>query len=166
MKMIMKHAELLGQRPFNMTRASQALKDWVKEVNPPSELLDVSYCQRPGSHSYSQPPTTCSNVAPQDFEVRTADVTVGNAPGARPKRPRASEEAKFVYSTAAELVRDDQQNWDDALKLARSLWARLPKSTKSKGRKTPKEKIAYDLDLDDEHSDVEPAALDIPVPDI
>ena len=71
-----------------------------------------------------------------------------------------------MYSTAAELVRDDQQNWDDALKLARSLWARLPKSTKSKGRKTPKEKIAYDLDLDDEHSDVEPAALDIPVPDI
>ena len=99
------------------------------------------------------------------FEEQTCSVSVGKPPptqnGGRQNRKRVSEEAKFVYNTAASLVHDGKA-WNESLKIAKDLWNRLPKDRGPKrGPARPKQPIAYEMVDDDEKSDIDDEELDV-----
>lgn len=144
-----------------MNIAAKELRDWVEGKQPETPLLDVSYCQKSSAERIVhlrpvQPPPSAGAMA---FEGDVADVVVGKPPAASGKpsclKTKPTEEGKFVYSTAALLVRQDKYSWPKALETARELWKNMPKG--GRGKRKPAQ-IQYEPDVIDD-SDHEPLDL-------
>ena len=120
-----------------MPAAANALKQWLTETEPPTKLLDVSYCSRPGSHAIP-PPVTTAGAAYEavSLEPTPGQVTIHESkkkPGSTHTtstsiRSKASPEGKFVYDMAFDLRKNHNMPWGKAISMAENVWKHSPKS--------------------------------------
>ncbi len=113
-----------------MNKAAASLRSWVQGTEPSDPLLAVdclAQCLQgrvqPVQPLVALPPAL--GLAPLGLEPEPSTVRLMPSRDATDPCDRASDEAKFVYGLAADLVRDQGQTWPVAIAVARQCWQRF-----------------------------------------
>lgn len=136
-KNILKLADAVEGRPWEMHRAAAELRLWVQGKHAKHDLLDISFVQEcltrqrpPQSRRHSD--FFVDSMAGRravGLEPSMAVISVSRTrSGAGETAP--SMEAEFIYSVAAELVSQHGFTWQNAISVGEQSWARFPKSHK------------------------------------
>lgn len=128
--MVLKFADKLAGRPWNMPDATKSLKEWVQGTEARTALLDVSYCNIAVaiSHRVAISPAVPAAVNHTDLgavplEPEPGRVSVHEVKKREPKTaPEASKEAMFVYGMASDLNVKHGMSWARAIATAEDVW--------------------------------------------
>lgn len=135
--MILKLSQAVESAPWNLFRAAEALRLWVRGLHQRPPLLDISYIL----DSIKRRRPLCE-IDPQTYWVDTQGGT--RAVGLEPvmnniliNRPRhtpsgetsvvPSARSEFVYSVAAELHCQHRYTWDAGIEVGERCFQRLAK---------------------------------------
>jgi hypothetical protein len=163
--MTLKFAALIAGKPYNYTRASRELTDWVNEVYLESPALNISYC----SFSKVQSPPTAvvhltsfdnlpedsdeGDVAAMALEPSMANVSVQNARTSRPRGPKLepTPRAQFINNMVNTLVHHHGHSFTEAFKAAEDCWKKYPrKHIQELGKRDNNFNEANDEEVDEE----------------
>ena len=127
---MVKLSSLISGRPFFLGAAGAALSSWVQGLEPPEGPFPLHHLRLalPTHHVHlaaaprALDPAVCAlglEPAPSDLRI----VHARHVPRASPQS--VSPEAEFVYSLAADLVREHGHGWRLAVDTARKCWQHI-----------------------------------------
>lgn len=118
---LMKYAEIIKNRPFNLADGSADLIAWLSGTRAMVPPVTLGWLMGAPAHSINRVANPQGSL---QFEPDVCDVSVHK------RRAVSTEECsiqgRFVNLVAAEMVRDHNASWRDALSTARRAWRLLP----------------------------------------
>ena len=125
--MILKNAQLLRRKPYDMVAAADALVAWVTGAQAPGDFLDCSACKlRIVVGEAMLLPPMPSTYAMEAMAFEPELVPIGIAAGRRGLEEKASMKARFIYPLARNLVETYNYKFSHAIVIAEKCYSRLP----------------------------------------
>ena len=166
--MIKKHAGKIQEKPWNMKVAAKALRDWINDEEPPTALLDVSYCAlgRIAARDVQRIAPTADNAEAVSLEPEPGHVTIHEKrvpiiAGSASAAPKVSPAAKFVYKMARDLRANHGMEWGRAISMSEEVW-KHSKATDIKAIHDAEKVDARGDKGDDTDNDFETLSTEIP----